>query len=157
MEILLQRFNNVAAQFAKFQSARGSIELERLALSGAYDDPAAWIFASAGRFHGVEITHADLPGPVTVTRGQFTANQEKVNFSETAIAIADASWLGAGTFEYLKEAPRLFVAKGTGAIGAQMTEWLSHQIRMARRVEASFPFENCGRTAGVARRREHLV
>ncbi len=32
MEILLQRFKNVAAQFARFQSARGSIELERLAL-----------------------------------------------------------------------------------------------------------------------------
>ncbi len=58
----------------------------------------------------VEITHADLPGPVSVSRGQFSVKQEKVNFSETAITIADASWLGAGTFEYLKEAPRLFVA-----------------------------------------------
>ena len=141
MEILLQRFNNVAAQFAKLRSARGAIELERLALSGAYDDPAAWIFASAGRFHGVEITHADLPGPVTVTRGQFTANQEKVHFSETAIAIADASWFGAGTLEYLKEAPRFFVAKGTGAIGAQMTEWLSHQIGWPEELKLRSPLK----------------
>jgi hypothetical protein len=41
MEILLHRFENVAAQFANFQSARGSIELERLTLSGVYNDPGA--------------------------------------------------------------------------------------------------------------------
>ncbi len=140
-EILLKRFNNLAAQFGSFQSARGSIELERLTLSGAYDDPAAWVFATAGRFHGVEITHADFPGPVTVTRGQFTANQEKFDFSETAIAIADASWLGAGTFEYLKEASRFFVTKGTGTIGAQMTEWLSHQIEWPEELKLRSPLK----------------
>jgi hypothetical protein len=141
MEILLQPFKNVAAQFAKFQSARGSIELERLALSGPYDDPAAWIFESAGRFHRVEITHTDLPGPVSVSRGQFSVKQEKVDFSETAITIADASWLGAGTFEYLKEAPRLFVATGTGAIGAQMTEWLRHQIEWPEELKLRSPLK----------------
>jgi AsmA-like C-terminal region len=138
---LLQRFKNVAAQLAKLQSARGLLELERLTLSGVYDDPAAWIFATAGSFHRVEITHADLPGPATVTRGKFTANQEKVDFSETAMAIADASCIGGGSLEYLKEAPRLFVARGTGAIGAQMTQWLGKQIQWPEEMKLRAPLK----------------
>jgi hypothetical protein len=140
-EILLERFKKVGAHLAKLQSARGSIDFERLTLSGAYDDPAAWIFATAGNFQRVEITHADLPGPVTLSRGQFTANQEKVDFSEIAMAIADASWHGSGSFEYLNEAPRLFVVRGTGAIGAQMTEWLGEQIEWPEELKLRAPWK----------------
>jgi hypothetical protein len=140
-EILLQPFKDVAAQLAKFRPARGSIDLERLTLSGPYDDPAAWSFATAGNFQPVELTHADLPGPVTVSRGHFTANQDKIDFSDVAIAMADASWLGGGSFEYLKESPRLFVAMGTGAIGAQMTEWLRHQIEWPEELKLRAPLK----------------
>ncbi|HEX6440025.1 MAG TPA: hypothetical protein VF182_23100 [Candidatus Binatia bacterium] len=140
-EILLERFKKVGAHLAKLRSARGSIDFERLTLSGPYDDPAAWIFAFAGKFQRVEITHADLPAPVTLGREQFTANQEKVDFSEIAMAIADASWLGSGSFEYVKQEPPFVVIKGTGTIGAQMTQWLSHQIEWPEELKLRAPWK----------------
>ena len=64
---VLRSFDDLRLRFAEFHSARGQIELEKLSLAGAYDDPAAWTFASAGTFHQLEITHADFPGPVAIT------------------------------------------------------------------------------------------
>ena len=140
-EMLLQRFKDVRAKFAEFQSARGLIELEKLTLAGAYDDPSAWTFASAGTVHQLEIIHADFPDPVAVTRGKFTANHEKLDFSDTAIASADASWTGGGTFEYLKEAPRQFVTSGMGTIGVQMTQWLSHHVEWPEELKLLSPLK----------------
>jgi hypothetical protein len=138
---VLRSFNDLRLRFAEFHSARGQIELEKLTLAGAYDDPAAWIFTSAGTFHQLEITHPYFPGPVAVTRGKFAANHEKVDLSDTAIAIADASWVGGATFEYLKEAPRLFVTNGMGTIGAEMTQWLSHYVEWPEELKLLAPLK----------------
>ncbi|HYA27295.1 MAG TPA: DUF748 domain-containing protein, partial [Acidobacteriota bacterium] len=48
MDTLVRRFKDLRSYLTKFQSARGHVELHKLALSGAYDEPTGWTFASTG-------------------------------------------------------------------------------------------------------------
>lgn len=138
---LLRRFKNLPSHFEKLQSARGQIELDNLTLAGAYDDPAGWTFASAGRFDQVEITHADLPGRVALSRGKFDAKQGQIRFSDAAAAMSDASLVAGGTFEYQKGGPIQFAVRGTGTIGAQMTEWLSRHVDLPETLQLRSPLK----------------
>jgi hypothetical protein len=129
-ETLLRNFKDLPPQFAKWQSARGQIELRNLTLGGAYDDFAGWTFASAGRFDRVEITHADLPGRISLSRGNFDAKQGQIKFSGAVWAVSDASLTVAGSVEYQSSGAVQFDISGMGTIGAQMTEWLSRHFEL---------------------------
>lgn len=129
-ETLLRDFKDWPPHFGKWRSERGQIELDNLTLAGAYDDPAGWAFASAGRLDRVEITHADLPGRVTLSRGKFDAKQGQIKFSDAAASMSDASFIAGGTFEYQKEGAPRFDISGTGTVGAQMTEWFSRRVEL---------------------------
>ncbi|MGE5305147.1 MAG: AsmA-like C-terminal domain-containing protein [Alphaproteobacteria bacterium] len=138
-DTLLRGYKDLPPQFEKWQSARGQIELDNLKLTGAYDDPAGWAFASAGRFDHVEITHDDLPGRVTVSRGKFDAKQGQIKFSDAAAVMSDASLIASGTFEYQKGGASQFDIGGTATIGAQMTEWLSRRVDLPEALQLRSP------------------
>lgn len=136
---LLRGFEVLQPHLAKLKSARGQIEMENLTLTGAYDDPAGWTFAGAGRFDQAEISHADFPGPVSLSRGRFSANQEKIIFSDIATGISDATWIGGGTFEYRKGEPFQFDTSGMGTIGAQMSQWFSRYVELPEELKVRSP------------------
>jgi hypothetical protein len=142
-DTLLRGFNfkDRPSHFEKWQSARGQIELDNLALTGAYDNPAGWAFASAGRFDQVEINHADLPGLITLSRGKFDAKQGEIKFSDAAATMSDISLLAGGTFEYQKGGPIEFDISGMGTIGAQMTEWLSRHVQLPETLQLRSPLK----------------
>jgi hypothetical protein len=138
-DTLLRGFKDLPPHFAKWQSARGQIELDKLTLTGAYDDPAGWAFASQGRFDRVEITHADLPGRISLSRGRFDAKQGQIRFSDAAAAMSDASLIAGGTFEYQKGGASHFDVSGTATIGAQMTEWFSRHVELPETLQLRSP------------------
>jgi hypothetical protein len=115
MDALLRSFKDLRPHFAKVQSALGQIELQNLTLSGAYDDPSKWTFSGAGRFDQVEITHADFPDRITLSRGKFDMSRGRIMFSDAAAAMSDASLSGGGTLEYGKARPLRCEMSGVGA------------------------------------------
>ncbi|HEU4342236.1 MAG TPA: AsmA-like C-terminal domain-containing protein [Candidatus Binatia bacterium] len=130
IQILLQGFKELPSQLVNLQSARGQIELDNLTLTGAYDNPVGWRFATTGRFERVEITHADFPDRITLSRGKVAANRGRITFSDAAAVLSDASVITSGTFEYEKGGPLQFETSGSGTVGTQMTEWLSRHIKL---------------------------
>jgi hypothetical protein len=130
IDTLLRGVRDLPAPLAKWRSARGQIELDNLTLTGAYDDPAGWAFASTGRFDHVEIAHADLPGRVTLSRGKFDAKQGQIKFAGVTASMSDASSIAGGTFEYQKGGVFQFDVGGTATVGTQMTEWLSRHVEL---------------------------
>jgi hypothetical protein len=136
---LLRRFDDARTELTKFGPARGKIAFENLSVAGAFDEPSDWKFASTGRFDQTEITHADLPGPMTLARGKFAASNAKINVSEAAITVADASLLGAADLEYADRRPRLVRADGTATIGAEMIQWLSERVELPKDVRLRAP------------------
>ena len=138
-DTLLHGFKNLPPHFAKWQSARGQIELDNLKLTGVYDDPAGWAFASAGSFAQVEIAHSDLPDRVVLSHGKFDASQGKIKFFGAAASMSDASLLAGGTFDYQKGGPIQLDMSGTGTIGAQMTAWLSRHVKLPQALQLRSP------------------
>jgi hypothetical protein len=135
----LRSFEKSRSHFEKLQSARGQIELEHLSVSGTYDDPAAWRFASAGRFDQIELTYADFPGHMALSRGRFAVDQRHIIFSDAAAAMSDLTVLIGGTVEYEKGRPFEFETSGTGTIGAQMLQWLSRHVALPEELKLRSP------------------
>jgi hypothetical protein len=127
------------SHFEKLQSVRGQIDLQDLTLTGAYDDPSQWTFASTGGFKEVEIRHVDFPDSITVSRGKFDANEQRVIFSDAVAAMSDASLIADGTVEYKQGEPTQIETNGTGTFGAQMTEWLSGYVELPAEVKLRSP------------------
>jgi hypothetical protein len=136
---VLRSFKNLRSPLDQLQSVDGQIELDNSTLSGVYDDPAGWTFASTGTFERVELRHADLPDRIVLARGRFDANQGKIKFFDTAAAISDASYVGGGSFDYDKTGPLRFETNGVGAIGAQMTRWLSRYVKLPDELQLRSP------------------
>ncbi|MGH7795186.1 MAG: AsmA-like C-terminal domain-containing protein [Candidatus Binatia bacterium] len=140
-DTLVRGFKDLRSPFEKLQSVRGQVELQNLALTGTYDDPAGWIFASAGRFDQIEITHGDFPGRMALSGGRFNAKQGQILFYDASAAMSDASLIASGTFEYQKGAPFRIETRGMATVGAQMTEWLSHHVELPKEMKLRSPLK----------------
>jgi len=140
-DTLLRSFKALRSDFEKLQPVSGQVELQKLTLTGAYDEPSEWTFASAGRFDRVEITHADLPGRIHLSYGKFEANQGRIVFSDTKAAMSDASLIAGGTFEYKQGVPVQFETSGTGTVGGQMTQWISRHAELPEEFHLRSPLK----------------
>ena len=138
-DALLRSFKDSQLYFEKLQSIRGQIELQNMTLSGAYDNPSEWTFAGAGLLSQVEITHADYPGRITLSRGKFDMNEGQITFSDAAAAMSDASFSAGGHFYYGKVKSWQLEARGVAAIGEQMTEWLSRYVELPEELNLRSP------------------
>ncbi|MGH7833035.1 MAG: AsmA-like C-terminal domain-containing protein, partial [Candidatus Binatia bacterium] len=140
-DALLRSFDGLRFHFEKLQSAGGRMELESLTLAGAYDDPAGWTFASAGAFDQVEVTHADLPGRITLSHGKLDADERRTILTGTVVRMFDASLTIGGTFEYKKGGLFQLETSGMGTIGEQMTHWLSRRVELPEELKLRSPLK----------------
>ena len=139
MITMLRSFKNLRSPLEQLLSVRGQMELDRLNMSGAYDDPAGWIFASAGSFDRVEVQHTNFADRIALARGRFAANQERIVLSDIVAAVSDASFVGGGSFEYGRTGLLRFETKGVGTLGAQMTRWLGEYISFPEALQLRAP------------------
>lgn len=138
-DMLLRSFQPFQSRFEKLRSVRGQIDLQDLNLTGAYDDPSQWSFACTGAVNEVEISHADSPDGITVSRGKFEANERRVTFSDAVAVMLDASLIARGTFDYNKADAIQFETSGTGTIGPRMTQWLSQYVELPEKMKLRSP------------------
>ncbi|HVO91995.1 MAG TPA: AsmA-like C-terminal domain-containing protein [Terriglobales bacterium] len=120
---------------------RGDVELQNVALSGAFDDPIEWTFSGTGALHQVEIGHGDLPDRLILSRGKFAAQQKRWLFSDVAAAMSDAAFVGAGRVDYNSGGPAEIEATGSATIGRQMTQWLGRYADLPEEVKLRSPLQ----------------
>lgn len=147
-DALLRSFKALRNYVTELQSVSGQIDLQKLALSGVYDDPPGWTLAATGSFTQVEIERADFPGRMVLPRGRFAVDQGRIVFSDAIAALSDASFVGDGAFEYKRAAPAQFEARGRANIGAQMTRWLSHSLALPDAVKLQSPLSIAAKRFG---------
>jgi hypothetical protein len=131
----------VRSYLEKLQSAHGRVELGNLTVTGAYNDPAGWKFTTDGTIKQVEVTHADLPGPFTFSRGQFAATQSIIKFSDAVARMRDASLIVGGIYQAANGAPLKIEVSGSGTIGEQMTKWLSRRFGLPQELMLRSPLK----------------
>jgi AsmA-like protein len=136
---VLRSFKELTGYFAKIQSARGQVKLQKLALAGAYDYPAGWLIESTGSVSQVELQHADFPDRIYLSRGKITASHGQIAFADTAASMADASFNVDGRFEYKQGKAIRVETNGKGDIGGWMTHWLSRYVGLPEDVKLRSP------------------
>ena len=141
MDTLLRGFQDFRSYLVKLKSARGKLELASVAVEGVLNDPANWHFTGMGEVRQVSIAHADVPGPITLSRGKFVASDAKVTFSETTVGMLDGSVIVGGSVERSKALPVNLRAKGSGVVGAQMSQWLSLQLQLPKDLQVRTPLK----------------
>jgi hypothetical protein len=140
-DTLLRSFKDLRSRVEKLQSVRGRLEFGHLTLAGVLDDPAGWNFKGGGTIEQVEIRHADLPGPVALSRGKFDAIKSRIVLSDAAVEMLDASLIGDGTYEASRGEPLKLEIRGSGIIGGQMTQWLSRRIELPEEMMLRSPLK----------------
>src|SRR5262249_21431922 len=93
-----------------------------------WHEPRRRNFNSTGTLGKIAVKHAKLPGVMNLSGGKFSATPAKFTVSNAKVNLQDASLTVDGSLESPDKAPLSLDATGSGAIGAQMTEWISRQI-----------------------------
>src|SRR5215467_14038032 len=121
--------------------ARGNLDVTSLSLNGPLDEPSRWNFNSTGTLGKIAVKHAKLPGVMNLSGGKFSATSAKFTVSNAKVDLLDASLTIDGSLENPDKAPLSLDATGSGAIGAQMTEWISRQINWPKQLMLRSPLQ----------------
>jgi AsmA-like C-terminal region len=102
-------------------------------------EPGSLQFAAAGSLNAVAISGKDLPGPVLISRGTFTANQEMLAFTNVDATALDADLHLDGRLQPAQTSE----LTATGTVGEKAFRWLSQKLgippEFALRTPVSLP------------------
>jgi len=138
---LLNRFELLREELSDIAFARGKLDVTSLSLKGPLDDPGRWDFTSAGALGKIAVKHAKLPAVMNLSGGKFNATPAKFTVSNTKVSLLDAALIIDGSLESPDKAPLALDANATGAIGAQITEWISRQIDWPKQLTLRSPLQ----------------
>ena len=82
-----------------------------------------------------------FPAVMNLTGGKFSATPAKFTVSNAKVNLLDASLTVDGSLESPDGAPLSLDATASGAIGAQMTEWISRQIDWPKQLTLRSPLQ----------------
>ena len=115
------------------QSEDGWLIFERLTLQGPLLDPVQWALDAQGSLKRLAFLFSDLPGPVTVDSGRFTAGPSRLQLPEAQVRMADASLTVESADVLFKDGQP---ASGTitlkGEVGGVAADWLHDRIDLGK-------------------------
>jgi hypothetical protein len=138
---LLNGFDKLREELSDFAFARGRLELVSLSLKGPLDNPSRWDFTSAGTLAKIAVKHAQLPGVMNLAGGEFTAAPAKLTVSNVKVNLLDAALTVDGSLESPEKGPLSLTGMATGAIGAQMTAWVSRKTELPQQFMLRSPLQ----------------
>ena len=138
---LLNRFEVLREELSDIDFARGRLDVTSLSLKGPLDEPSRWDFNSTGTLGKIAVKHAKLPAVMNLSGGKFNATPAKFTVSNAKVNLLDAALTVDGSLESPDKAPLGLDATATGAIGAQMTEWISRQIDWPKQLTLRSPLQ----------------
>ena len=138
---LLNRFAVLPKGLRDVDFTQGRLDLIALSLKGPLDQPSQWDFSSTGSVSGIAVKHANLPGVMNVSGGSLSATPAKLTVSDAKVNLLDASVTVEGFLQGFNEAPLSLDATATGAIGGEVTGWLSRQIELPKELMLRSPLQ----------------
>ena len=143
---LLNRFELLREELSDIAFAQGKLDLTSLSLKGPLDEPQRWDFNSTGTLGKIAVKHAKLPAVMNLADGKFNATPAKLTVSNAKINLLDLALTVDGFLESPAKAPLGLDATASGAIGAQMAEWVSREINWPKQLMLRSPLQvNKGR------------
>jgi AsmA-like C-terminal region len=143
---LLKNFEMLQKELRDIDFARGKLEVTSLFLKGPLDEPSRWDFNSTGTLGKIAVKHTKLPAVMNLSGGRFHASPAKFGVSNAKVNLLDAALTVDGFLESPAKAPLGLDATASGAIGAQMAEWVSRQIDWPKQLMLRSPLQvNKGR------------
>ena len=138
---LLNNFEMLQKELRDIDFARGKLDVTSLSLKGPLDEPSRWDFNSTGTLGKIAVKHAKLPAVMNLSGGKFNATPAKFTVSNAKVNLLDAALTIDGSLESPDKAPLSLDATASGAIGAQMTEWVSRQIDWPKQLMLRSPLQ----------------
>jgi hypothetical protein len=143
---LLNNFEMLQKELRDIAFARGKLDVTSLSLKGPLDEPSRWDFNSTGTLGKIAVKHAKLPAVMNLSGGKFNATPAKFTVSNAKVNLLDAALTVDGFLESPAKTPLGLDATASGAIGAQMAEWVSRQIDWPKQLMLRSPLQvNKGR------------
>ena len=116
-------------------SVKGALNLNTIKVQGPISSPGDWRFETAGELRDVEVEASSLPGPITISSGEFRATQKKFSFDNFQTKLLDASFNLEGSLDrYLQG-----IEKGDLNISGSMTPKDIHQLSNLLGVKSKIP------------------
>ena len=107
------------------KTVKGRAGLSEIRMKGPLAMPKNWHFEAVGGLENVEARTNFFPGPVSISRGTFKANQKNLHLSDFHAHALDASFAFSGTlYGYLRKLGKIQVAL-KGDMTPKDIQWLS--------------------------------
>jgi hypothetical protein len=130
-------------EIANIKSLEGVLVLSAMRLKGPLLTPAKWIYESKGEVRKLALNTALLPGPVKMTRAEFTTTEtgteQRFSFSDARITMLDGSLKVSGVlYDYFRGLNKVD-ANLNGKMGKKTTRWISKLIHLPPKISLRPP------------------
>ncbi len=135
----LATFPNTTQALNSIGSVQGAVRLTVQHANIPLSEPKNMRFTAAGIVSGLTVSMKDLPGPVIVSRGSFTADNETFSFSNVDANLSDASLhVGCRLDGYLHAADKGEFTV-TGSLGDNSVRWLGRLLHVPPEFDVRTP------------------
>jgi hypothetical protein len=131
----LLTFPAIAQALEGVQTVQGAAQVTVQRFIMPLAEPANVQFTAAGRVSDVTATVQQLPGPVIVSRGSFTANRDLLSFADVDASVLDAALRLGGKLQPAQTGE--FTA--TGTVGEKALHWTSQTFGIPPEFSLSAP------------------
>jgi hypothetical protein len=126
------------------KSVGGTLRLSEVNLKGPLQKPEDWNFRVSGDVSAVMIETTFVPGPITVTRGKFRADPDRLFVSHFEMNVLDASLNVSGTLDACSRGIEKAEMDLNGRLTPKDTKWLSDLLRFKHKMNMRAPFSISG-------------
>jgi len=127
---ILSTFASLRNALKNIQSMNGTVALSRFQLSGPLAEPSKWEFQAEGTARNAEVKSAQLPAPLSVSRGEFKATPQALTISQAESGMLDAALTVSGRLTEYLGAIQTADLRFEGAFGSEGNQWLQQKIKM---------------------------
>ena len=113
----------------KLHAEKGRISIDNIRLEGPARTPRNWQFQLEGHvIDTVTLLMPLFPNPLIFHQCQFTATQDKIDFSSDDLSLLDAQVHATGTLHHYKTKNRQLEARIDGELGGGACQWIHRQV-----------------------------
>jgi hypothetical protein len=122
------------------EDVKGEINFTELTLEGPLLRPGDWDFEATGSLENLDVATTLCPGNAALATGRFTADEEKLSFTDVKARILDASFDASGVLNGYLSGLREADLDLSGRTGPEATQWISESIDLPPAFKPRSPF-----------------
>lgn len=126
----LPTFAPIKEALSVIETVKGTALLSVQHASLLFAKPETMRFSAAGSVKNLAIGLKDLPGPLTITQGGFSADRETISFTTADAGVLDASLNISGKLAGYLKTIRGGEVTVAGTLGEKAVQWLAKKFRL---------------------------